>query len=204
MKNAICASGGGRGSAVKAHIDATRSVRLEIQTSEDMGAVEVDATPMNHRRTETALYSRCLLLHRARTGNRHLFHLIDRLNSCLNEENGCPCCRDGRCRTSRRPANRNMSRFTLLFFRILRLLLFRSQFTGPLPVVRYMRSCLGHPTQGYYTRNRTTTAENKGKARCWSQWERMYLGARGISSRVRNQSNLWRGMSPTIRASEPY
>lgn len=43
------------------------------------------------------------------------------------------------------------------------------QITGPLPVARYMQFCLGHPTQGYYTRTRTTptipsteTAEGTG------------------------------------------
>jgi NADH dehydrogenase [ubiquinone] 1 alpha subcomplex assembly factor 7 len=28
------------------------------------------------------------------------------------------------------------------------------QATGPIPVSRYMQLCLGHPTDGYYTRQR--------------------------------------------------
>lgn len=70
-------------------------------------------------------------------------------------------------------------RLTLLFSRVLRLLPFRSQITGPLPVARYMQFCLGHPTQGYYTRNRATTPENEGESKVLEQVGTDVFGRKG-------------------------
>ncbi|GHJ86517.1 hypothetical protein NliqN6_2919 [Naganishia liquefaciens] len=51
--------------------------------------------------------------------------------------------------------------------------------TGPLPVARYMQFCLGHPTQGYYTRKRTQAPGNEGESKVLEQVETDVFGRKG-------------------------